>query len=109
MDGFFDPDLYTTANWTEAYGGWADDLAEHVPYMNWKENETILDIGCGDGDVIINQLLPSLPTSCSDNGLPIHYDVIGVDNSTQMIEYANKHYGKDDIKFSVMDITQVSL
>ena len=40
-------------------------LEEYIPKLNWKENETILDIGSGTGDVTTEILEPAIPKSVS--------------------------------------------
>ena len=74
-------------------------LAEHLPNMTWKPDETILDIGCGSGDVTSSLLYPAIPTSIS----LLH----GVDSSSDMVSYASDHHATDNVKFSVMDIAEI--
>lgn len=40
-------------------------LAELSPMFCWADNERVLDIGCGPGDVTAQVLLPLLPPSAS--------------------------------------------
>lgn len=40
-------------------------LAELSPMFRWTDNERVLDIGCGPGDVTAQVLLPLLPPSAS--------------------------------------------
>lgn len=40
-------------------------LAELSPMFPWADNERVLDIGCGPGDVTAQVLLPLLPPSAS--------------------------------------------
>lgn len=40
-------------------------LAELSPMFRWADNERVLDIGCGPGDVTAQVLLPLLPPSAS--------------------------------------------
>ncbi|WP_449620449.1 class I SAM-dependent methyltransferase [Robertmurraya sp. Marseille-Q9965] len=58
-----------------------------------KTGEKILDLGCGTGD-LANQLF--------ENGL----DVVGVDNSVNMVELAKNKYPQ--IKFIVQDATNLA-
>lgn len=74
-------------------------LAEHLPNMTWRPHETILDIGCGSGDVTASLLYPALPTSIS----LLH----GVDSSLDMVNYASEHHTSENVKFGVMDIAEV--
>lgn len=57
---------------------------------------SLLDIGCGPGDLLINRILPYFhkqPTK-----------VVGVDISKPMVELANEKYGGKDISFHEFDI-----
>lgn len=40
-------------------------LAELSPIFHWADNERVLDIGCGPGDVTAQVLFPLLPPSAS--------------------------------------------
>lgn len=40
-------------------------LKEFSNRLSWVENETVLDIGCGPGDVSTQVLLPQLPKDVS--------------------------------------------
>ncbi len=53
-----------------------------IGQINWRGNEHVLDIGCGDGKLTyeISKRLP-------------HGKVLGVDSSESMIRFANAHFG----------------
>ncbi|XP_072747976.1 juvenile hormone acid O-methyltransferase-like [Anoplolepis gracilipes] len=61
---------------------------------------TCMDIGCGPGDITKNILLPAL----NPNAV-----MIGTDISENMIEFAEKAYGNEKLKFEVLDIQTTSL
>lgn len=60
------------------------------------ENRTILDFGCGLGD-----LVPFLQEK------RIHFNYIGVDISSNLIEHARKMYSSPNIEFHVGEIEKV--
>lgn len=57
---------------------------------------TLLDIGCGAGDVLVEVILPKLPSDL--------IEVIGVDISKEMIKYASEKYRNKFLKFLKVDI-----
>ncbi|KAK5640516.1 hypothetical protein RI129_011327 [Pyrocoelia pectoralis] len=64
--------------------------------VKWKENASILDVGCGPGNVTHNFLLPALPKSAS---------LTAIDKAADAIHYANEHYGNSSqVTFRQMDI-----
>lgn len=72
---------------------------EYEPLLQWKKDgsDSILDIGCGTGDVTVDFILPSLPTNFRH--------LIGCDISDKMIDYAQKHYaGQPKVIFDKLDI-----
>jgi trans-aconitate methyltransferase len=60
---------------------------ELISKLNLKENEKILDLGCGDGKISVEL------ARRASNGY-----VIGVDSSSQMIELARKRYSSGNFK-----------
>jgi len=71
---------------------WADEL---LSKLNLKENDSVLDIGCGDGRVTA-KIASRVP-----NGF-----AIGIDNSESMIKLAREKYPNEKYKnldFEVMD------
>ncbi|XP_054286595.1 juvenile hormone acid O-methyltransferase-like [Macrosteles quadrilineatus] len=70
-------------------------LGEFSSRLSWSENEDVLDIGCGPGDVSTEVLLPHLPKNAT---------LVGVDLSPNMVEYANEKYANDRISFKTLDI-----
>lgn len=63
--------------------------------ITWKTNCTILDVGCGPGNVTHDFLLPTLPEQAS---------IVAIDKSADAIRYANEYYGRSPIVFLQMDI-----
>lgn len=71
---------------------WAQEL---IPKLNLSGNETLLDIGCGDGKITA-ALAKILPNGC----------VVGVDNSEDMITLARNAFPPDahpNLSFQKMD------
>ncbi|KAI5644138.1 methyltransferase domain-containing protein [Phthorimaea operculella] len=63
--------------------------------MNWKQNCTVIDLGCGDGFVtttILKKYLPSVKK------------LIGADISKEMVDFANSKYSDDRTSFVQMDV-----
>ncbi|XP_045610833.2 juvenile hormone acid O-methyltransferase [Procambarus clarkii] len=71
-------------------------LSEYLPQMAWRQDgETVLDVGCGSGDVTRNLLLPLLPPVAQ---------VVGVDVSQEMVSFASKTFRHDGLAFHHLDI-----
>uniref|UniRef100_A0A1B0EU94 Methyltransferase domain-containing protein n=1 Tax=Lutzomyia longipalpis TaxID=7200 RepID=A0A1B0EU94_LUTLO len=74
-------------------------LDEFGHLMQWHvdREESILDVGCGSGDVLVDYLLPALPKTYSR--------VVGADISEQMVRYARDTYGHlKRVSFTTLDI-----
>lgn len=71
-------------------------LDEFSSEFEWRNDgfDSLLDVGCGPGDVLVDLILPRLPEKSK---------VIGVDISMKMIECAKK-YECNSIKFHRLDI-----
>ncbi|XP_053630408.2 juvenile hormone acid O-methyltransferase [Cherax quadricarinatus] len=90
-----DAQLYVSANGLQRRDALLV-LSEYLPQMEWKEDgETVLDVGCGSGDVTRNLLVPLLPQV---------KQVVGVDLSQEMVTYASKTFHHDSINFHQLDI-----
>ncbi|XP_018007672.1 juvenile hormone acid O-methyltransferase [Hyalella azteca] len=88
--------LYANANALQRRDAEAT-LRTFIPRMNWHdERETILDVGCGSGDVTRNLLLPLLPSWVSR--------VVAVDVSPRMVDFAAKNFAHNIIDFRHLDI-----
>ncbi|CAI6361977.1 unnamed protein product [Macrosiphum euphorbiae] len=68
----------------------------YIEKMVWKSNEIVLDLGCGPGDVTSDILYPFLKNKINQ--------LVGVDKSIEMVEYAKKTYGCSKMDFKVLDI-----
>ena len=86
--------LYATSNQMQRRDA-AVALAAHLPSMTWQEEEDILDVGCGSGDVTSSLLYPAIPVSCR---------LTGCDVSREMVEFARENHQADNIQFSQLDI-----
>lgn len=66
--------------------------------LQWRPDghDSLLDIGCGSGDVTIDFILPTMPRNFSR--------LVGVDLSEQMICHARDQYPHTKISFDNMDI-----
>lgn len=89
-------ELYQKSNSMQKKGV-LEILKDFSNKIQWKNNEdTVIDIGCGDGSVTNNIL---------KNYLPDNFKIIlGCDISQEVVRYANEHYKDNKIKFIVQDI-----
>ena len=86
--------LYATSNQLQRrYAAVA--LAANLPAMTWRDWERVLDIGSGSGDVTSSLLATAIPVTCN---------LVGVDCSSEMVEFANESFGSETISFNQMDI-----
>lgn len=58
----------------------------------------LLDIGCGSGDVLVDIILPKLPSDLQN------WQACGVDISKEMIKYARDNYENKFLEFFKVDI-----
>jgi trans-aconitate methyltransferase len=74
---------------------WANEL---ISKLNLQGNESLLDIGCGDGKItaFIAQTLPE-------------GRVVGIDRSESMIKHAEDQFSLHNLSFHIMDATEISL
>lgn len=74
-------------------------LDEFAHLIQWRNDgkDSLLDIGCGTGDVTIDYILPLMPRNFSR--------LVGVDLSEQMIGHARKIYETEKISFEKLDIS----
>lgn len=91
----------TTNNWdaadyaqsSSAQKKWADEL---LSGLSLKGREVILDVGCGDGKITAEI------ASRLNNG-----SVVGIDQSSEMIELAQKRYRLSNLQFQQIDASQI--
>lgn len=72
--------------------------------IKWRPDrkDTILDLGCGTGNVLIEVILPAF-----DGKYSMCY---GVDISNTMIEFATEKYAnREDVRFLTMDMNKVDI
>lgn len=72
-------------------------LDEFGHVLQWRGGDSLLDIGCGSGDVTIDFILPILPVDFER--------LIGVDLSEQMVGYAREQYPHSKIAFERFDVS----
>lgn len=73
-------------------------IDEYSHVLRWREEggDSILDIGSGSGDNLIDFLLPILP--------PNFQRLVGADVSHEMVEFARQHYTQPKVTFEVFDV-----
>lgn len=71
-------------------------LENYLRLINWRENDAILDVGCGSGDVTTKLLLPRIP--CAFKKL------VGVDLSEEMVRFAASQNTHPNVSFCQMNI-----
>lgn len=70
-------------------------LEKYAPKMKWKKwDNRIIDIGCGDGTV----------TNMLKKYFPNDYQLLGVDKSESMVNFASDHHCNENTSFTVLDI-----
>lgn len=73
-------------------------LSEYAPLIKWNGFDTVMDVGCGTGDVTVDFLLPEIPTT--------YLKLVGTDISDSMIRYANETYQNlPRVSFERLDIS----
>ncbi len=81
---------------SSAQAAWAQDL---IAKLNLSGNETVLDVGCGDGKV----------TAEMARRLPDGF-VLGIDSSSEMVEFAIAEHLQPaiaNLQFACMDARQI--
>lgn len=97
-----EPEIYERNNHGIGHAA-ATALHKMGKSIKWRpENtDTILDFGCGTGNVLIDVVLPVFKGRFST--------CFGTDISETMIDFAAQKYaGREDVKFLTMDINKVS-
>lgn len=93
-----EPEIFVDRNKPSTEGS-AFALKKHGHLINWSEDnkDTLLDIGCGPGNVLVDVFLPSFQGKFSI--------IYGTDVSENMIDYARKKYSKmENLQFMTLDI-----
>ncbi|BES90920.1 Acid methyltransferase [Nesidiocoris tenuis] len=90
----FNPSLYVKQNNLQRRDA-ALVLQDLIHRMSWNQEENILDVGCGPGDVTVSVL---------SNYLPDDVTIVGCDISENMIKYAQATYENKRFKFRQLDV-----
>lgn len=92
-----DPELYKQMNQLQNRDA-SNLLEEYKDKFNWRTDgkDTLIDVGCGNGDVIINYILPILPSNFER--------LICIDKSEAAILYCNENYSQPKVEFQQFDI-----
>ncbi|XP_069675728.1 juvenile hormone acid O-methyltransferase-like [Periplaneta americana] len=71
-------------------------LSEYMDKLSWQPGDRILDVGCGNGNITVEELLPRVPGD---------FEVLaGMDISHTMLEFASSKYKHPKIKFIQADL-----
>lgn len=91
------PELYAQVNQIQRRDA-QKMLEEFADKIKWRSdgNDSILDAGCGSGDVTVDLLLPILPKNFQR--------LVGIDISQQMIDYARKTQIHPKLSFEQFDL-----
>lgn len=73
-------------------------LDEFWNALKWRDNDALLDIGCGSGDVTVDMIQPMMPNNYSL--------LMGVDLSQEMVKFARENYCKSiaNVQFEHLDV-----
>lgn len=86
-------DLYAASNSMQKRDT-SQVLSEFSGRLRYAENENVLDIGCGPGDVTAEMILPLLPKDAT---------LVGIDINEEMVNYARQHYVNPRLTFKALD------
>ena len=89
--------LYQRANYVQRRDA-QQILREYSHIIQWRLDgeDSVMDVGCGSGDVTIDFLQPLMPGNFQK--------LIGTDISKEMILHASKTYQNLNVSFEVLDI-----
>lgn len=93
------PVPYIHVNHLQRFGA-RQALQEFGSVINWRSDglDSVLDVGCGPGDVTIDILMSFLPADFSR--------LVGVDISKAMINYARETYAQPNLSFEQFDLSK---
>lgn len=90
----YDPELYHSSNQIQRIQ--ARETLLKCPSINNWHTGSLLDVGCGSGDVTMEIITKVLPENFER--------LVGVDVSDEMVQYARKHCSHPCISFEQLDI-----
>lgn len=90
-----DPVLYAKSNSFQKVTA-QNILSEFSHLFQWNQNDSMLDIGCGTGDLTVESILSLLPANSN---------LIGCDISLEMIDYARRNSCHPNVSFQQLDIS----
>lgn len=78
-------------------------LDEYIHLVRWKPDadDSVMEVGCGPGDITTEILLPKLPKSLRE--------LVATDLSPQMIQYARNHHQHPLVSYDILDISTKTL
>lgn len=90
-------DLYRKANQAQRHDV-QQTLQLFTNVLKWRPDgcDSVLDAGCGSGDVTFDLILPILPQNFER--------IVGIDISKEMIEYARKTYVHPKVSFELLNL-----
>ncbi|KAK5650478.1 hypothetical protein RI129_001507 [Pyrocoelia pectoralis] len=77
-------------------------MEDYFPFIRQNSNnvKSVLDIGCGPGNTTLNVILPYLEQDT--------VEIIGIDKSPSMIDYAKKTYEDARVAFKEVNVVEVA-
>lgn len=90
--------LYHRANQVQRHDA-EQIIKEYAQKFYWRFDgtDTLLDVGSGSGDVLMDFILPVMPCKFKR--------IVGLDLSPKMVNYAHNYYSKqENCDFRVLDI-----
>lgn len=91
------PELYRKANACQRCDA-QQIIKEYFPQLNWNGKDSLIDLGTGSGDVLMDFVHPSLP--CNFQRL------VGSDINPKMVDYAQREYGHHkNVEFRILDMS----
>lgn len=90
----YDPELYHSSNQVQRRD--ARETLLSCPFVEDWHTGSLLDIGCGSGDVTMEIIREVLPENFER--------LVGVDLSEEMVRFAREHYPHPSVSFEQLDI-----
>ncbi|XP_055855724.1 juvenile hormone acid O-methyltransferase-like [Episyrphus balteatus] len=92
------PKYYSVANRVQRYDA-QQIIKELLSVLQWRldEKDSLIDLGTGSGDVLMDFIYPLLPKNFTK--------LVGTDISSEMVEHCKRNYSQsENVKFKVLDI-----